>query len=187
MRGWYAARGFWSTVATLKLLHESSQSNDSCEWHGVVETRAHPADRAMSFKIGEPGLPGVTQERLIKRGVGKRKGHIHPRAAVPGHRVSIETGAVNGRVQKLRFDAVPFPDRRESAVAAQPFEDEARDVPGEGRRRVEHGVLRRDRLVIPHHRGRGTSPPEQIIAHDHDAKAGRADVLLRPGVDQGTA
>ena len=53
-----------------------------------------------------------------------------------------------------------------------------------GRRRVQHRAVLRHRLEI-HERGRaGTRLAEQIVAHDHEREACRADVLLRAGVDQ---
>ena len=73
---------------------------------------------------------------------------------------------------------------RDAALALQPLEHEAREVPGEGRRRIEHRARLGHGTVVKD-RGRSRARvPEQIVSHDHDRDAGRADVLLGARVDE---
>ena len=56
------------------------------------------------------------------------------------------------RVEPLRLGAVALAHGREPALRLQPLEHQARDVPAEGRRRVEHGAFVGHRLVVPDRR-----------------------------------
>ena len=66
----------------------------------------------------------------------------------------------------------------------QPLEDQAGDVPGVRRRGVVHRPLGGVGLVVEHRRRALGGLADQVFADDHHRHPRRADVLLRPGVDQ---
>ena len=72
----------------------------------------------------------------------------------------------------------------EAAFALQPLEHEARHVPAEGRRRIEHRAGIGHGAVVEDRRRAGARAAQQVIAHDHDRDSRRTDVLLRARVDE---
>jgi phosphoserine aminotransferase len=68
-------------------------------------------------------------------------------------------------------------------VPLDPLKHATRDVPGVGRRRVEHRTVCRHRLPVENGRHVRACTTEQVFANDHDDETRWSDVLLRAGVD----
>ena len=168
----------------LEVLHEIHQRLDAFDGHGVVDGRAHAAHRTMSFEIHEADLGRLGAERLVEIRLGERERHVHPGTRIRRHRALVEAAAFDEAVELFGLGAVALFHRLQAALLLEPLEHEAREVPAEGRRRVEHGAFVGHGLEVPHGRRAGARLADEVVAHDHDADARRADVLLRAGVDE---
>src|SRR3569623_264712 len=124
-----------SAMAFLEFAHAVDQRTHAFDRHGVVDRRAHAADRAVAFQLDQAAFLGSLEEGLVERGVLERERHVHQRAVVFRHR------------------------------------------------RVVHRIVVGVDLVGEHGRGPLQGFPDQVVAHDDDGQPGRADVLLRAGVD----
>ncbi len=73
---------------------------------------------------------------------------------------------------------------RQPALANDPAQHQPGDIQREGRWRVEAALLHGLHLVAERRGQAATRWPEQILANDHQAQSGYAEVLLRAGVDE---
>src|SRR5438105_2327189 len=163
------------------VLHQPLQALDR---HRVVDRGAHAADRAVALELHHAALRGAFQERLVELRVRQREGHVHARTVLFRHRVAVEARAVEIVVEQLALrDVAPF-DLGEAAQRLEPFEYQRGDVDRVAGRRIEHGVRLGLQLVVHHTRCALGRLSDEVVAHDDDRHARRADVLLRAGVDQ---
>lgn len=139
------------------------------------------------LQVEQPARLGAFQERLVETLVGQAERHVHPGAGARLDRVGVEVAGIDGLVQQVLLGAVALLHRGHPALLLQPFEDQAGQVPGVSRRGVVHGTVVRGDLVVEHGRTDAAGAAEQVFANDHHHQAGRADVLLRPGIDQAEA
>ncbi|MNS78805.1 hypothetical protein D3C72_1124360 [compost metagenome] len=99
------------------------------------------------------------------------------------HPATVEVRAVDGRVQQFGLGLIAFVHLYQAALLFQPFEHQAGQVPGKGRRRVEHGIVFGQHGVIEDGRDFATRFAQQIFTYDHQGQAGRPNVFLRTGVN----
>src|SRR5215471_3327919 len=102
-------------------------------------------------------------------------------------RVAVETRCVDVAVEQIRLGAVARADRLEPALAEQPFEHEAGQIPTECVRRVEQRSLRSMLGIAEDLRQCRWAARQQVVADDHDDEPGGTDVLLGAGVDDAEA
>ena len=143
-----------------------------------------PPTERWPFEIHQAGLRGLGAERLVEIGLGQRERHVHPRTGVFRHRALVELRSLDEAVEPLGLGTIARLHGLEAALLLEPLEHQAGEVPAEGRRRVEHGAFIGHGLEVPHRRRAWARLADQVVAHDHDADARRADVLLRAGVDE---
>jgi len=138
----------------------------------------------MPFEVQQATRVGAGQERLVQTLIGQTERNVHPRTRIDGDRVGVEIAGIDGTVEHVLLGAVALLHRLDAALLLQPLEDQPREIPGKGCRRVVHrAVIRRD-LVVEHGRASGTRMAEQVFTNDDDHQPGWPDVLLRSGVDQ---
>ena len=126
---------------------------------------------------------GLLEELRVQRFVPQAERDVHARAAHPVDRVRVETRAVDVVVEHLRLGGVDLAEVLDAALLRHPLEHQAREVPAERVRRVQHRAFLRLRRIVQDRRQRRRAAREQVVAHDHHHQAGGADVLLRAGVD----
>jgi hypothetical protein len=153
--------------------------------HGVVDAGAHAADRLVAFELQQTGLFGSRQKRVVECLVAQEERHIHARAAVCSHAVLVQAGGVEGAVQQLGLGNIALLDGFDAALALEPLEDQPGHVDGVGRRRVVHGAVLRDQLVVEGAGAVRHGVAQQVVTHHHDGQPGRAQVLL--GTAEGQA
>ena len=137
----------------------------------------------------EAGLAAPSQERLVELGVRQRERHVHPGAArrwPPDCCRSRSRSMAPYSIAALA--RLRSRHRREAALALDPLEHQAGDVPGERRRRVEHRAVVRHRLAVEHRRrvrARACPSRSSRTITTHEARG--PDVLLRAGIDHAEA
>ena len=141
----------------------------------------------MPPETGEPRRLRLPDEPLFQGRRGQPEGDVHPRAAGRIGHASVEAGAVDGRVQLRRLALVARRRRRHAPLVPQPRRDQRHHVDREDRRRVGARPALDVRGVAQQLRKRRRSPLRQIGADDHHRHAGRAEVLLRAGVEDAVA
>ena len=82
----------------------------------------------MPLEVQETRLFRLSQELLIQACVRQGERHVHQGAARQFHRVGIEIGAIDGRIQLLRLAAIYSSHRLEAAQVHQPIEYQPREV-----------------------------------------------------------
>ncbi len=137
----------------------------------------------MSGKRHEPGILGFFEEGLVEIRVCEREWDVHPRPGILRNRILVEGRAIDRRVELARLLLVELAHRVQSTLALEPLQNEPRDVPGIRRRRVHHGAVLRHRGEVEDRRRARTRASDQILAHDDEREPGRADVLLRAGIN----
>ena len=177
-----------SAVPALKLLHEVDERVDALSREGVVDRGADAADRAVALQAVEARRPSPRRRSCFssssdgrrnvtfirERLAGLRRG----RGRSPRIRRSRRTGSP--AFSALRRGRSP----RGRPPRAQPPHRQPHDVDAEHGRRVVERVLLRVRVVVEHRRQVLRRAREQVVAQDDERHAGRAEVLLRAGVDQ---
>ena len=157
--------------------------------HRVVDRRAHAADRAVALELHHAARLRALEEGVVERLVAQLERHVH---AASGrrlrHRVACRSALRRGSRRAAAALAMLCASiAARPPCALQPLEHQAGDVDRVGRRRVEHRVVVGLLLVVEGRRRDRQRLADQVVAHDHDREAGRADVLLRAAVDQAVA
>ena len=141
----------------------------------------------MTLEGEQAFLFGAGEEGVVQGGIGQGEGDIHPGTRRRVHWVGVEGGAVDGLVEQFGLALVDDRHGVQATHVLEPFEDQARQVPGIGGRCVVHGLVIGVDLVVEHGRGAGDGLAEQVVSNDDDGQAGGADVLLGSGIDDSEA
>ncbi len=130
------------TVATFEVDHEIGQSFNAFQRHRVINRGAHAPHHTVAFQRVQTCREGLFQGTrcpgcCLPAGTARScgSGWLSP------HRYDRNRSLSNHAVQQLSFLLINLVHLRHTAVLLQPFEDQAREVPGKRRRGVEHGVV----------------------------------------------
>ena len=133
--------------------------------------------------VSQSAHPGIPQVRGSTK--AKTHGGVHARTAVRTYRAAIVTaGIVNGAVQHIFLGLVALLDFRQTADLIDPLQYQLDHVDIVGRRRVVQRVFLDVRRVAQNLGQTRFLLGGKIRIHDDYRHTGRADVLLRTGIDQ---
>src|SRR5712692_9499745 len=114
----------------LKFPHETDERNDPILRKGVVNRRPHAADRPMSLESVQTRSRCALHKFALQVLGRHPKRHVHQRPAVSLSGASIESGAIDLRVELRGLALVDGRDCRKTSLRAQPLHHEAQDVNG---------------------------------------------------------
>src|ERR1700751_2386728 len=131
---WYFA--IVSPLPPLELAHVIDQRLHALDRHRVVDRCAHAADGAVPLELHHAALLRALDKGLVELLVAQPERHVHARAVFLANRARIEFRLVEAVVEEPRLGYVLPLDRRETALAQQPFEYEPCHVDWVACRRV---------------------------------------------------
>ena len=175
----------------LEFLQVGDQRLHALDRHRVVDRRAHAADR----RGGPSGCSRPAASRALRGRRRRAPGRRRWKATFMRERSARATGSlIEAAARRGSRRAASALARLRSAIAARPpcafsqSKHQAGEVDRVGRRRVDHRVVGRLHACSRRRCGViGSAPPSRSSRTMTMRQPGRADVLLRAGVDQAVA
>ena len=173
-------------VVLLEGRHEFDQGLDTLDGHGVVKGRSAAAHRPVTFQVDQVGSGGLSEELVLEVIVAADpEGNVDARS-IPGldvvHVVALRVVDVivqeGGPLDSLGLHG------RDSTLLNHVSQIEATHVDWPaGGRIVERVCSLRERVPVAKQGSVAAMAWNQVVPDNHEGQAGRADVLLRSGVN----
>src|SRR4029079_187972 len=112
----FGAAGASLAMRPLEVAHPGNERVDARARHRVVDRRTHAAHRAVTLELRQPALFRAVEERVVQRLVAQHERHTDARAVFLAHRIAVEAGAVDLRIQRFGLRDVDALDRRKPAL-----------------------------------------------------------------------
>ena len=138
----------------------------------------------MSLQLGEALPCGQFHEPLLNGLVRQAEGYVHVGTVLRQGMAAEKFGRIYGLVQRCGLLVVPPFRRFQSALLNEPLDHQPQDVHRKHRRGVVSRFALGVGVVVQHSRKVRRASLQQVVPHHNQGDSRRAQVLLRPGVDQ---
>ena len=141
----------------------------------------------MALQIHQTLCRRRLHKRRVLLRVARHERHVHQAAILLLRRRLEQLAVIKEVIQQLCLLLIHLINRLHAADGQQPVERQPGEIDAPSVRRVVHAALVGFDLPVHQLRADGLRVAEQILADNHNAQSGRADVLLRPGVNHPVA